>query len=87
MCTSNSHGRIDVSAPARVLEIRRYRTRRGGRRMIVVVEVRKFARDRHLRTVLKAVGPSGIALKSVRGAVPLRNQTLIYRLGQLWPTS
>lgn len=86
MCTETAHGRVNVTPPARVLEVHRYRSRRGANRAIVVVEVRKYVRDKHLRVLLKALGPTGAPLKALRGAKPLRNSTLVYRLGQLWPT-
>jgi hypothetical protein len=87
MCTSNAHGRVDLTAPSRVLEVRRYRSRRGAQRTMVVVEVRKFTRERRLRDVLRAVGPDATTLGSIRGAKLLRNQALVYALGQLWPSS
>lgn len=86
MCTSNVHGRVDVTAPARVLEIRKYRSRRGAERAIVVVEARKFIRERRLRDLLRSLGPDGAPLKSVRGSKALRNHALVSALGQVWPS-
>lgn len=88
MCTSNPHGRVDIAAPCRVLEIRKYRSRRGARRAIVVVEVRKHLREKPFRDVLKAVGPEARELGAFRGAFrQIRRKSLIYALGQLWPSA
>src|SRR5437899_9375670 len=78
MCTKDSRGGIRVTAPARVLELRRYRSSLGSERTIVVVEVRKFIRDKSLTDVLRALGPIGRSLRSVRGARPLRDTSLVY---------
>jgi hypothetical protein len=85
MCTKDSRGGTRVTAPARVLELRRYRSSQGSERTIVVVEVRKFIRDKSLAAVLRALGPIGRSLRSVRGVRPLRDISLVYKLGQLWP--
>lgn len=87
MCTARSSGATDITAPARVLEIRRYKGSRGGWRAIIVVEVRKHLREKRKSMVLKALGASGKPLRSMRRMIVLTNATLIYRLGQLWPTS
>jgi hypothetical protein len=84
-CTDNGR-RIMVEPPARILAVRRYRSGRGGRRAMVVVEVRKYTRGRSLSRVLHALGPVGKPLRGFHGCRPLRDQALVYQLGQLWAT-
>ena len=87
MCTKQSSGVTDITAPGRVLEIRRYKGPRGSWRAIIVVELRKHLRDKRKSMVLRALGASGKPLRSMRGTTVLKDAALIYKLGQLWPTS
>jgi hypothetical protein len=87
MFTARQGGATEISAPARLLEIRRYKSSRGSTRAIVVVEVRKHLRDKRKADVLRALGSVGRPLRSMRGTRALRDPVLVYQLGQLWPTS
>lgn len=87
MCTMRSGGVTEITAPARLLEIRRYKGSRGSWRAIIVVETRKHLRDKRKSMVLRALGASGKPLRSMRGTTVLKDAALIYKLGQLWPTS
>lgn len=84
MCTTYWGKATRVTAPARVLEIRRYRSSRGAQRMIVVVEVRKYLRERPLGALLRKLGRVGKPLRGLAGAKRLRDPELVYKLGQLW---
>lgn len=85
MCTTDTRGRIRVTAPARILKIRRYRGARGTGRVMVVVEVRKYIREKPMAAVLRALGSVGRPIRGLIGAKPLHNPLLVYKLGQLWP--
>jgi hypothetical protein len=87
MCTARPGGITEITAPARLIEIRRYRSSRGAGRAIIVVELRKHLRDKPKSMVLKALGADGRPLRSLRGTTLLRNRALVYKLGQLWPSS
>ena len=87
ICTTRRNGVTEIAAPARLLEIKRYRSSRGASRAIVVVEIRKHLREKKKSVVLKALGSTAKPLRSIRGTKLLRDAALIYRLGQLWPSS
>jgi hypothetical protein len=74
-----------VALPARVLELRRYRSARGTTRTIVVVEARKRLRERSLSEVQRLLGRSAQTLGKLRGARKLGDAVPVYRVGQLWP--
>ena len=83
-CTRNGR-RTEIAAPARILQIRRYKSARGTVRSIVVVEVRKYVREKSLSDVQRVLGVKARTLRNVRGARTLRNSALVYGLGQMWP--
>jgi len=73
-----------VYPPARLLEIRRYASNRGGRRSMVCVEVPKRLRPRSLSEVLRRLGPSGRILRGLRRIRRVADPGLVYDLGRLW---
>lgn len=75
-----------VYPPARVLQIKRYTSRRGAIRAIVCVELAKRARARNLSEVLAALGPQGRILRDLKKPHSLLDPGLVYYLGQLWAT-
>jgi hypothetical protein len=74
-----------VSAPARVLAFRRYRGSKGAARAMVVIEVRKYLRDKSLSSVIRKIGSGAKLLRDVQGQREIHNADLVYRLGQVWP--
>ena len=74
-----------VTAPGRILVVRRYRSRRGASRALVVVELRKYVRERRLQAAIDALGGPGQPLRHLRNAKQLKDPKLLYALGQLWP--
>lgn len=86
-CTARARGQIFIAPPARVLEIRRYKTRRGSERRVVVFEARKYLREKPRAVVLKALGSRATPLRALHGAKPLTDPVLVHELGQLWPTA
>lgn len=83
--TRNGNRARNVSAPARVLAIRRYRSSRGAVRAMFVIEVRKYQRDKSLSSVIRKIGSTGELLRDVKRVRQIRNAALVYRLGQVWP--
>ncbi|MFN7914943.1 MAG: hypothetical protein U0Q55_06360 [Vicinamibacterales bacterium] len=85
-CTARSRGQIFIAPPARVLEVRRYKSGRGTERQIVVFEARKYVREKTRSAVLKALGKRSAPLRNLRNAKLLTDAALAHELGQLWPS-
>lgn len=85
-CTRDGR-RTEIAAPARILQIRRYKSAQGTVRSMVVVEVRKYVRERSLSEVQRRLGVKARTLRNVRGARRLGNAALVYGLGQMWPVT
>jgi hypothetical protein len=75
-----------VEPPGRVLAIRRYRSPRGGFRVIVSIESPKRVRARRLADVLGKLGAAGRRLRGIKNARHIPDPQLIYHLGRLWST-
>jgi hypothetical protein len=86
-CTARARGRIFVAPPARVLEVRRYKSRRGAERRVVILEARKFVREKPLTVVLKTLGSRAAPLRKLRSAKRLTDPVLVHEIGQLWPST
>ena len=84
-CTEDKKGRVTVEAPAHILRIRRYKSRRGIQRVWVFVAARKRVRERSLRTVLSKI-PAANSLRNLRSCRPIRDLDLALALTRLWPT-
>jgi hypothetical protein len=82
-CTKWGRG-IEVAAPARVLIVRNYRSVKGAKRSIIVVEVRKRLRERRLTAILRKLGSLGKSLRPPLRTRILRDAELVHRIGQLW---
>jgi len=85
-CTRISARKITVEAPARILSLRKYRSRRGAARALVFVETRKWARAKTLSSVTRRV-PAAALLGRVGSCRQIRDADLAFRLGQLWTRS
>ena len=82
-CTTERDGRVLVSPPARVIAVRRY-VARGGKQMVVCLEVPRTARRMSEEEVIRRIGPGARHLMYLAGARRLRDEAVVYALGQLW---
>lgn len=85
-CTRINSRKIMVEAPARILSVRKYRSRRGAPRALVFVESRKWSREKTLSSVTRRV-PAAALLGRVGSCRQIRDADLAFRLGQLWAGS
>ena len=80
---STGNSRI-VSSPARILHIRKYRTKNGNIRNMVFLERRKSSEDISLAQLTKLI-PSAASLKNKSGKIT--DAQLAFDLGRLWARS
>lgn len=83
MSTKEEKGRVFVSPPGRVLDIRRYRIKKR-RKAIVYVEVPRGKRRRELKSFLKSLGPAAKALGNPRRTKRVSNSEVLYVLGKVF---
>jgi len=84
-CTHYSQRNIMVSAPARVLHVKRYRSA-FGERALVYIAFRKYSRERSLKSVIRAI-PEATFIKRIRSFRRVADRALAARLASLWPTA
>jgi len=83
MNTKMDSGKVLVSPPGRVLDIRRYRVKKKIRAM-VYVEVPKRKRGRNLASFMRALGPIAKSIGNPRRTKRLSEPELIYMLSRVF---
>src|SRR6266851_4416584 len=84
-CIEQRNRSVLVDAPARVLLIRKYKSRRGTPRAFVFVEVSKRLKERSLKEVISRV-PAARALRKLASYRQVHDLDLAVALTRLWPT-
>lgn len=78
-----SNGKVFVDAPYRVVRVQRYRVE-GRSRVMVFVERKKSLRRIGFDRLLEKLGPLGDRLTRLSSALELKDDALVYQLGQAW---
>jgi hypothetical protein len=82
--THYSQRNITVSAPARVLHVKRYRSS-FGELALVYIALRKYSRERSLKSVIRQI-PEATFMKRIRSFQRVADRAVAARLASLWPT-
>jgi hypothetical protein len=83
-CTRYNSRKVTLSAPSRILYIKKYRTR-SGERALIYLAVRKYSRERSLQSVLTRV-PEAAFIKRIRAFRRISDHAVAGRLRLIWPT-